>query len=216
MRFKSVYQSLFKKYGAQKWWPADSPFEVMVGAILTQNTAWLNVERALDNLKQANVFSPQKIIDSNHDVLAQWLRPSGYFNVKAKRLKNFCEWYVGQNEYAGLKRKRSTSLREMLLSINGVGPETADDILLYAFNRKIFVIDAYTRRIFSRLGLVDASLDYEALRTIFETELESETVVLFNEYHALIVSHAKEVCKKKPMCEACCLQRDCEQKGVAV
>jgi len=216
MRFKSVYQSLFKKYGAQKWWPADSPFEVMVGAILTQNTAWLNVERALDNLKQANVFSPQKIIDSNHDVLAQCLRPSGYFNIKAKRLKNYCEWYVGQNEYTGLKHKRSTSLREMLLSINGVGPETADDILLYAFNRKIFVIDAYTRRIFSRLGLVDASLDYEALRTIFETELESETVVLFNEYHALIVLHAKEVCKKKPVCEVCCLQRDCEQKGVAV
>jgi len=216
MRFKSVYQSLFKKYGEQKWWPADSPFEVMVGAILTQNTAWLNVERALDNLKHANVLTPQKIIESNHDALAQWLKPSGYFNIKAKRLKQFCEWYVEQNEYAGLKQNHSIKLREMLLSVNGVGPETADDILLYAFNRKIFVIDAYTRRIFSRLDLVDASLDYEALRSVFETELESESAALFNEYHALIVLHAKEVCKKKPVCEACCLQMDCKQKGIVI
>lgn len=216
MRFKSVYKSLLKKYGRQKWWPADNRFEVMVGAILTQNTAWTNVERALDNLKQANALSPQVIIKAEHDELARWLRPSGYFNLKANRLKIFCQWYVAHGLYDGLKYKRSPRLRDMLLSIKGIGPETADDIMLYAFNRKVFVIDAYTRRIFGRLGLAVESLDYESLRSIFETELQTETVKVFNEYHALIVVHAKQVCKTRPSCTQCCLRTKCAQRGLIV
>ena len=216
MRLKSVYQSLIEKYGRQKWWPADNRFEVMVGAILTQNTSWLNVERALDNLKQANALSPKTITQTNHDVLAKWLKPSGYFNIKAGRLKQFCYWYLDHGSYDGLKFKRTDKLREMLLSVKGVGPETADDILLYAFNRKVFVVDAYTRRIFSRLGLVDESLGYESLRAVFENELQKETVKTFNEYHALIVRHGKEVCKTRPSCDECCLQKKCIQLGVTV
>jgi len=214
MRLKGVYQSLLIKYGRQKWWPADSKFEVMVGAILTQNTAWLNVERALNNLKQANALSATAIIKTNHNVLAQWLKPSGYFNVKAERLKHFCQWYLDHDFYDGLKFNHTAKLREMLLSVKGVGPETADDILLYAFNRKVFVVDAYTRRIFSRLGFVEASIDYESLRAIFESELDAETVKTFNEYHALIVMHGKEVCKTRPCCDECCLQGKCKQQGV--
>ena len=214
MRLKGVYQSLLIKYGRQKWWPADSKFEVMVGAILTQNTAWLNVERALNNLKQANALSAKAIIKTNHDILAQWLKPSGYFNVKAERLKHFCQWYLDHGSYDGLKFKRTAKLREMLLSVKGVGPETADDILLYAFNRKVFVVDAYTRRIFSRLGMVQASIDYESLRAVFENELHDETVKTFNEYHALIVIHGKEVCKTRPCCDECCLQGKCKQREV--
>lgn len=214
MRLKRVYKSLFKKYGAQNWWPADSPFEVMVGAILTQNTAWINVEQALINLKQAEALSPHIIINTAHDDLAEWLKPSGYFNVKAKRLKSFCHWYIQHDLYDGLKRQPSLKLREMLLSVKGIGPETADDILLYAFERKVFVIDAYTRRIFYRLGMVDASLDYETLRLFFENELDAEDVTTFNEFHALIVIHAKNVCKKNPSCEICCLFSSCERKGL--
>ena len=216
MRLKSVYKSLLKKYGSQHWWPGDSPFEVMVGAILTQNTSWANVERAIENIKQANALSPHIIIDTQHDDLAKWLRPSGYFNVKADRLKEFCRWYIEHDLYDGLKNNHSVKLRQMLLSVKGIGPETADDILLYAFNRKIFVIDAYTRRIFYRLGVIDASLDYESLRSLFENELHAETPTLFNEYHALIVVHAKETCKKHPNCEGCCLFSRCERKGVIV
>ena len=212
MRLKGVYQSLLIKYGRQNWWPADSRFEVMVGAILTQNTAWLNVERALNNLKQANALSAKAIIKTNHDVLAQWLKPSGYFNVKAQRLKNFCQWYLDHDSYDGLKFTHTSKLREMLLSVKGVGPETADDILLYAFNRKVFVVDAYTRRIFSRVGLVEESIDYESLRAIFENELDAETVKTFNEYHALIVMHGKEVCKTRPCCDECCLRDKCKQR----
>jgi len=214
MRLKSVYQSLLKTYGQQQWWPADTPFEVMVGAILTQNTAWDNVERALDNLKKAKALSPDVIIETPNDKLARWLKPSGYFNIKADRLKQYCQWYVEHNYYDGLKYRHSLPLREMLLSVKGVGPETADDILLYAFNRKIFVIDAYTRRIFGRLGLIDKSSDYDELRMLFEEELKKETVNVFNEYHALIVMHAKQICKTRPDCEQCCLQMKCEQKGV--
>ena len=214
MRLKSVYQLFLKQYGSQYWWPADTRFEIMVGAILTQNTAWENVERALDNLKKANALDPVSILKTPKPKLARWLKPSGYFNIKADRLKQFCRWYVEQNLYDGLKHRHSLKLRKMLLSVNGVGPETADDILLYAFNRKIFVIDAYTRRIFSRLGLIKKDSDYEVLRMFFETALQAESVKLFNEYHALIVMHAKQVCKTRPICERCCLKKQCPGKGV--
>lgn len=214
MRIKSVYQLLKSAYGTQQWWPADSPFEIMVGAVLAQNTAWRNVELAITNLKQASALSAEAILDSSHEQLAAWIKPSGYFNIKARRLRNFCHWYAEQGGYDALKHLKTNSLRERLLTVNGIGPETADDIILYAFSRKVFVIDAYTRRIFSRLGITDTDVDYESLRHIFEQALSKEPVSLFNEYHALIVMHGKDVCRVKPRCDECCLVKSCKRTGL--
>ena len=208
MTFAEVYKILSSHYGPQHWWPGDSPFEVMVGAILTQNTAWTNVERAIDNLKSRACLTPQTILELPLPALAECLKPSGYFNVKAQRLRNFCQWYVENGEYKILSRWDTATLRQQLLTVNGVGAETADDILLYAFDRPVFVIDAYTRRLFSRLSLVKIELSYEALRHQFETALKTNAA-LFNEYHALIVHHAKHVCKKTPNCDICCLASRC-------
>ncbi len=209
MSFKAIYNRLFSAYGKQHWWPGESPFEIMVGAVLTQNTAWSNVEKAIDNIKLKDSLDPQKIIVAHHRTLAAWLKPSGYFNVKARRLKNFCRWYIDNGEYASLRAQDTGVLRDSLLGVNGVGPETADDILLYAFVRPVFVIDAYTRRLFSRLGMVDRDSGYEVLRDAFETMLGKNDVQLFNEYHALIVHHAKYYCKVKPVCDECCLKQRC-------
>ncbi len=211
-----VYEALFACYGPQHWWPGGTPFEIMVGAVLTQNTAWTNVEKAIANLQDARTLNAAAIVAASHDQLARWLTPSGYFNIKAKRLKNFCAWYLEQGGYEALRAWPTARLRAGLLSVNGVGRETADDMLLYAFHRPVFVIDAYTRRIFSRLGLVDHDLSYEALRRYFEETLRAGTgagrrrlVRLFNEYHALIVVLGKDVCRKRPRCEACPLARCC-------
>jgi endonuclease-3 related protein len=208
MTFPQVYKKLFACYGPQHWWPADSPFEVMVGAILTQNTAWGNVERAIANLRSHSCLSPKTILKMPLPDLAEQLTPSGYFNIKAQRLRNFCQWYVDEGEYRRLSRMATNELRKQLLSVNGVGPETADDMLLYAFERPVFVVDAYTRRIFSRLGLVDHEAGYESVRHQFEDKLKAD-VAVFNEYHALIVRHAKDACKKRPDCGACCLAEAC-------
>lgn len=208
MTFKQVYKKLFNHYGPQYWWPGDTPFEIMVGAILTQNTAWTNVERAITNLKANDCLTPAAILAAPIEKLAQWLQPSGYFNIKAKRLRNYCQWYVDAGQFSKLKTWDTKTLRKQLLGVNGVGPETADDILLYAFERPIFVIDAYTRRLFSRLQLADVEMGYEDLRRLFEGKLTTDAA-LFNEYHALIVRHAKEVCKKRPSCEVCCLSVTC-------
>jgi endonuclease-3 related protein len=210
-KFMQVFDRLYAAYGPQQWWPGDTPFEIMVGAVLTQNTSWTNVERGIENLKTNRALHPQTIIDTHHKRLASWLKPVGYFNVKAKRLKNYCSWYLAEGELKQLSRLETELLRENLLSVNGVGPETADDILLYAFERPVFVIDAYTRRLFARLGYVAGDEDYETLRQIFEKELnrQTEKVPLFNEYHALIVNHAKYFCKTKPACAACCLKSIC-------
>lgn len=210
MSIKRTYNSLFKQYGPQHWWPGDTPFEIMVGSVLTQNTAWLNVERAINNLKQADALSAETILSTHHARLAKWLKPSGYFNIKAKRLKNFCQWYVEQGGFKSLAKLDTHDLRTQLLSVNGVGPETADDIVLYAFERPVFVIDAYTRRIFSRIGMIDGDESYEELRSHFESALKSD-VSLFNEYHALIVKHGKDICKTRPRCDQCCLTSLCHQ-----
>ncbi len=140
--------------------------------------------------------------------LADWLRPSGYFNIKAKRLRNFCRWYVESGEYHRLMRKDTQTLRHDLLAVNGIGPETADDMLLYAFERPVFVIDAYTRRLFARLEFIDGDENYETLRKAFEQALGPD-VALFNEYHALIVAHAKDICRVKPRCADCVLRKQC-------
>jgi len=207
-RIREVYEKLFAANGRQHWWPGDGAFEIMVGAVLTQNTAWTNVEKAIVNLKRAKALSPEAIAKAHTRRLAAWLRPSGYFNIKAKRLKAMCRWLMQQGGVRRLAKLATPELRHALLGVHGIGPETADDILLYAFNRPVFVIDAYTRRIFARLGLIDGDESYETLRNRFEDEL-GFSAPLFNEYHALIVIHGKELCKKRPLCGACCLSDAC-------
>lgn len=180
-----------------------------MGAILTQNTAWTNVEKAIINLKQGNCLTPQAILDCPQQQLATWLIPSGYFNVKAARLKRYCDWYITEGEYPGLEQMETPLLRKKLLAVSGIGPETADDILLYAFHRPVFVIDAYTRRLLQRLRLIKGNESYEILQELMESHLPRDAA-LFNEYHALVVVHAKQQCRKrKPSCIDCCLIKVC-------
>ncbi len=209
MELLEIYKRLSEHFGPRNWWPGDTAFEVMVGAILTQNTAWTNVIKAIDNLKAADCLNAEPIDALSQDELAQLIRPSGYYNMKARRLKAYCRWYLEQGGFDSINAMPTDVMRETILNVYGVGPETADDIVLYAFNRPVFVIDSYTRRIFSRLGLVDGSKNYEELRQHFEDSLPAESA-LFNEYHALIVIHAKEYCRKRPLCERCPLAMDCD------
>ena len=204
----AVFDSLFSAHGPQHWWPGETPFEIMVGAVLTQNTAWTNVEKALANLIARNKLSADSIIAARKDHLANWLRPSGYFNVKAQRLQNFCRWYVGAGSFDTLVTFDTDTLRDALLSVNGVGAETADDILLYAFDRPVFVIDAYTRRLFSRLGFISGDEAYDDIRLVLEDKLGPD-VELYNEFHALIVRHARLVCRVRPCCDVCRLRVIC-------
>jgi endonuclease-3 related protein len=221
-RLLPVFDRLLQHHGPQHWWPGDTPFEVMVGAVLTQNTAWINVEKAIANLKDAGLLDAHAVAATSVARLARHLRPAGYFNVKAQRLHNFCRWYLEQGGYRRLSRWNTAALRRALLSVNGVGRETADDILLYAFNRAVFVIDAYTRRMFTRLGVVSGDEDYDVLRRHFEDAIIKERraggpaaiepralAAIYNEYHALIVNHAKDVCRVKPRCGHCCLRARC-------
>jgi endonuclease-3 related protein len=198
----TLYRRLLRAYGPQGWWPADTPFEVMAGAVLTQNTAWINVERAIANLKARECLTPEGILALSPDQLAGHIRPSGYFNVKSRRLRNLCQWVVDGGGLRSLRRRNTATLRAELLGVNGVGPETADDILLYAFDRPVFVIDAYTRRLLRRLEWMDGDEDYETQRAAFETVLPADAA-LFNEYHALIVRHAKEKCSESRGCRHC-------------
>lgn len=209
---EAVFNKLYKTYGPQGWWPAKSRFEVIVGAVLTQNTAWSNVEKAITNLRRQKCLSLSSILAATEPGLAECLRPSGYFNIKTRRLKNLCEWIRQQGGVAALSKLATPDLRHGLLSVNGVGPETADDILLYAFERPVFVVDAYTRRIMVRMGLLDDELSYEQVRSLFEGSLKAD-VRIYNEYHALIVRHAKEACRKKPLCGCCCLRSSCKWPG---
>lgn len=204
----TVFDALYGSYGPQHWWPGETPFEIMVGAVLTQNTAWTNVEKAIANLVAHDRLDADRIVAARKDQLANWLRPSGYFNVKAERLKNFCCWYLDAGGYKCLSGLETDELRQSLLSVNGVGPETADDILLYAFGRPVFVIDAYTRRLLSRLDLFAGDEPYDVMRLAIEKALGPDTV-LFNEYHALVVRHAKQVCRPRPDCDACVLRARC-------
>ena len=176
--------------------------------MLTQNTAWTNVEKAIANLVAHDRLDAGRIVAARNDHLANWLRPSGYFNVKAERLKKFCRWYLEAGGYGPFLACTRRKLRLALLTVKGVGPETADDILLYAFERPVFVIDAYTRRLFSRLDLFAGSESYDTLRIAFESVLGPD-VALFNEYHALIVRHAREVCRVRPRCSRCLLRGQC-------
>lgn len=205
---RAVYDALYAAYGPQRWWPADTPFEVMVGAILTQNTAWANVERALARLREHGALEASAILALSTQDLAEALRPSGYFNVKARRLSAFCAFFLEAGGLDALAGLETQALRRALLEVKGVGPETADDILLYALERPVFVVDAYTRRLFTRLGLLEGDESYEAIRQGFEQALGPD-VPLLNEYHALIVRHAKDVCKTRARCAGCVLRLEC-------
>jgi endonuclease III related protein len=204
---EGIYRRLYKAFGRQHWWPARTPFEVIVGAILTQNTAWANVEKAIENLRTANCLSVRKIRDIPLSRLAKLIRPSGYYNIKAQRLKSFIDFLF--REYSGSLPQMSKAclsrLRPQLLEVKGIGPETADSILLYACEKPVFVIDAYTRRIMARHHLLDGQMDYPDIQEIFMANLKPQ-VGLFNEYHALLVRLAKDFCRKKPQCNHCPLE----------
>jgi endonuclease III related protein len=200
----AIYSRLERHYGPTGWWPGDSPFEVAVGAILTQNTAWTNVEQAIANLKRARLLSPKKILACPDAKLHEALRPSGYFRVKAGRLRSFCRHLLENHRgsMARMARVPLDELRDELLRVHGIGPETADDILLYACGKPIFVVDAYTRRILHRHGHVDAGIGYHDLQERFHRRLPDD-VALFKEYHALIVYVGKDFCRTRPRCEGC-------------
>jgi len=200
-----LYKRLFTSFGPRHWWPGDSPFEIAVGAILTQNTAWRNVEKAIANLKKKGLLSAEAIYSLPAETLAAHIRSAGYYNIKAKRLKHFVEFLFRESE-GNFNRIVSWDLhtsRVKLLSINGVGPETADSILLYAADKPTFVVDAYTRRILSRHGLIPEEVSYDEIRSFFMDSLEPD-VYIFNEFHALLVHLGHTFCaKRKPKCSSC-------------
>lgn len=202
-----VYKVLRKTFGHQHWWPGQTPFEVMVGAILTQNTAWTNVEKAILNLKKAGKLSLNALRLLPKKKLAVLIRPAGYFNIKADRLKHFIRFFI--REYQGdlrrMRREPLAILRQKLLRVNGVGPETADSILLYALNKRAFVIDAYTKRIFARHGAGHVTDPYEDWQKLFVGALPRNTA-LYNDYHAQIVRVAKNYCRKAARCHSCPLR----------
>ncbi len=207
-----IYDKLFAVYGEQHWWPAKTPFEMMTGAILTQNTAWSNVEKAIVNF--GGRLSPEFILDAPSEKLVEIIRPSGFFNQKSVRLKTLSTWFSGYGfDIERVRICEPELIRRELLSLSGVGRETADSIMLYALHHPYFVIDAYTRRIFSRLGF-SISEDYDEIREMFESSLPHDEK-LYGEYHALIVRLAKLHCKKQPCCDGCPLRERCEGCGKA-
>ncbi len=205
---RALYDRLLSHYGAQPWWPADTPFEVAVGAVLTQNAAWSNVERAIVRLKARHLLSLDALLAASPEVVAEAIRPSGYYNIKTERLLSLCAFLDTHGGLEGLARWPLSEQRDALLTVKGVGPETADDILLYALHQPVFVIDTYTRRLMQRYGWADGNESYEELREGFEGALEQD-VALFQQYHALIVMHAKEACRKRPVCADCVVRRVC-------
>lgn len=205
-----IFTLLAERFGPRYWWPAESPFEVCVGAILTQNTAWSNVEKAITALKKANLMSPSALHEVSHEALAVLIRPAGYFNLKSRRLKDFVGWLF-ERHHDSLERLFTgdvPELRAELLTVRGIGPETCDSILLYAGGRLSFVVDAYTRRLFQRLGILPEKATYDQIRTLFMEHLPAE-VIIYNEYHALIVEQCKQFCRKQPRCQPCPLAAWC-------
>ncbi len=216
---EAVYTLLMESYGPRGWWPvtgagADEPrytggpeteaqrFEVAAGAVLTQNTSWKNAAKGVVNLLRAGLLDPEKLLSADEETLSALIRPSGYYNQKGLRLRRL----------AGLFAEREPITREGLLGLNGIGPETADSIMLYSFGKQFFVVDAYTRRIFSRIGILTGEEGYEQIRDLFETNLPGD-VLIYQEYHALIVEHGKRFCGKKPVCEGCPLETICGYGG---
>ena len=204
-KLEDIFKKLYSVFGPQYWWPADSVFEIIVGAILTQNTNWLNVEKAILALKKKKLLSAAKLYPLPQRQLAGLIKSAGYYNVKAARIKSFLKFFF--DCYAAKIKRMSAQdlqiLRRQLLTVKGIGPETADSILLYALNKPVFVVDAYTKRIFSRHGLIKSAADYSQLQSIFMRNLKND-VRLFGEYHALLVKLGKDYCRKQnPKCEIC-------------
>jgi endonuclease-3 related protein len=205
---REYFQELLGHYGPQHWWPGETPFEVMIGAILTQNTSWANAEKAIRNLKTYDLLDPQKILDLDPDTLALAIKPAGTYNLKAKRLKNFVSWFLlrHQADVAKLRTMDPARLRGELLEIPGIGPETADALLLYALEIPTFVVDRYTYRVLTRHALAGEESTYDDLKDLFERALPRERE-LYNEFHALLVAVGKEFCRAKPRCDRCPLRK---------
>jgi len=206
-----IHRRLLDRFGPQHWWPAEEPFEVIVGAILTQSAAWGNVEKAIANLKAAEALPPKKLRQLPLPKLAKLVHPCGYYNAKALKLKSFAFW-LGNHYNDDLDRLFVTDtddLRQQLLSVHGIGQETADSILLYAAGKPVFVVDAYTRRIISRIGLGPGKDSYAGYQAFFMDNLPADAG-LFNEYHALLVRLGKDVCRRRPLCPQCCLNDMCQ------
>ena len=226
-RIKNILQLFLDYYDPQHWWPVTpagkfkpeytggpisekQKLEVIIGAILTQNTSWKNVEKAITELNKKDLIDIDKILKVPENELAIIIKPSGYFNQKAKKLKN-AAGFLRKYPLTDLEKLELTELRKLLLSVNGIGPETADSIILFAFNKPVFVVDAYTKRIFSRIGLIEKDAEYEEIQKFFLKNLDKDAK-LFNEYHALIVEHAKRYCRKKPLCDSCIIKENCKRK----
>lgn len=226
-KFLEICNILYKNYGSQGWWPVTNKgerlpkysggpktykqkLEVMFGTVLVQNTTWKNAQTAIIKLNEHDLIDIDKILNIELDELAGTIKPSGYFNQKAIKLKSLC-LFLKKFPINVLEDMELNTTRKLLFDVKGIGPETADSILLYALNKPIFVIDVYTKRIFSRIGLVDKSIEYQELQELFHNSLENDSE-LFNEYHALIVKHAKEYCKVKPLCDDCFLKNACKRK----
>jgi endonuclease-3 related protein len=202
--FNKIYKTLYKAFGPQGWWPGDTPFEIMVGAILTQNTNWRNASKAIARIKEAGLMNPRRL-QTHHRRIPGLIRTSGFYRSKSRCLRAFLRYYVAEygGRAAAFSRKKTPTIRKELLSITGIGPETADSILLYALGRRVFVIDSYTRRVLSRHGVIEYDLPYDMLQQTIEKNLPA-SVKLYNEYHSLLVRTGKEFCRKnEPLCSAC-------------
>jgi endonuclease-3 related protein len=208
-----IYRTLYKTYGPRHWWPGETSFEVMLGAILTQNTSWRNVEKAIQRLKGKGVLNPERIYRLKKSQLASLIKSSGYYRIKADRLKAFVNFLYEEfdGELKKMKKERLEELREKLLGVKGIGPETADSILLYGLKKPIFVVDAYTKRILSRHRMISEKASYEEVQKLFMGHLPQDEK-LFNEYHALFVHLGKTLCKKIPKCDICPI-RGIEQRA---
>ncbi len=207
---QEIFNRLFNRYGSQQWWPAQGTFEIIIGAILTQSAAWVNVEKAITNLTAAGALSPDSIRRITQDKLARLIFSSGYYNAKAKKIKAFAGW-LGKHyddDFSRLFAGDVNNIRQQLLMVYGIGEETADSIILYAANKPIFVIDTYTRRIINRIGLEQKNAGYAKYQKLFMTNLPNDSR-LFNEYHALLVYLAKNICRSRPLCPQCCLNDLC-------
>jgi endonuclease-3 related protein len=203
----NIYRKLYQAYGPRDWWPAETSFEVMVGAILTQNTSWRNVEKAIQKLKGKGVLNPEGIHHLKKTQLASLIKSSGYYRIKTDRVKAFVNFLFEEfdGDLKRMGRERLGELREKLLGVNGIGPETADSILLYGLKKSIFVVDAYTKRILSRHKMISENTAYEEVQKLFMEHLPLDEK-LFNEYHALLVHLGRTVCKKIPRCDICPLK----------
>jgi endonuclease III related protein len=206
-RLLDLYHRLFGAFGPQEWWPGETPFEVALGAILTQNTNWLNVSRVITALKDQGELDPHCLGQMPAAELAQRFRPAGYYNLKARRVKNFLDFLATrfENSMETLAQEDLAALRSELLTLNGIGPETADSILLYALHKPTFVVDAYTFRVLNRHGLAADPSSYEELRRLFMDHLPDD-VLLYQEFHALLVRVGKEFCRPQPRCPGCPLE----------